>query len=72
MPKYFKDIYIVNSVFTIVCVIQFFYIFDNLLYPTNPEIKVYEKQLKDIDFPLTFVICAHIHVGTNERYVWAG
>ena len=68
MPKYFKDIYIVNSVFTIVCVIQFFYIFDNLLYPTNPEIKVYEKQLKDIDFPLAFVICAHIHVGTNERY----
>ena len=38
------------------------------LFPDLPDIKNYKKELKDIDFPVSFVICIDEHNDTNKKF----
>ena len=73
MIKFFEVSYFINSIFALACIIQVSKIAQTHLYPSNPEIKVYERQLKEIDFPIAFIICAHeTSNASSARYTAAG
>ena len=55
---------VVNIIFTIAFIIHFLTLAYFIIYPNLPEVKVYEADLKDIDFPLSFQLCIH-----RESYV---
>ena len=46
-----------NFSLLVVCFIHVITILFNFLNPENPNVKYYEMDLKDIEFPLTFKIC---------------
>ena len=50
-------LYLVNFVFTIFCLLHIIINFHATLYPTNPDIKVYDKAMKDVAFPILFKLC---------------
>ena len=52
-----KLVYLVNFLFTIVCMLHVTQTLYSTIYPPYPEIKVFEKELKDITFPILFKIC---------------
>ena len=64
-----KLVYLVNLLFTIVCM----YHVTNTLYstinPLNPEIKVYEKALNEVSFPIVFKICGKEHSNGSMRFI---
>ena len=39
-----------------------------IFFPNLPEIRVYKKDLKDIEFPISFRICAYELTNKNERF----
>ena len=39
-----------------------------IVYPDQPDIKVFKTELKNIDFPLSFFLCAKEHENVNARY----
>ena len=43
-----------------------------ILHPQLPDIKVYEVDLKDMDFPLTFKLCATEVKNSYKRYTDLG
>ena len=49
--------YLVNLIFTIVCFLHVTITLFNSINPPNPEIKVYERAIKDVQFPILFKIC---------------
>ena len=69
---------IVNCVFIIAFTVHVVMIAFNLIYPTIPSVKVYKKNYHDIDFPITFKLCAiedrfsdyqrHNSVGYSRRH----
>ena len=48
---------ILRSACTLIFIIHIIYLVNMTLYPDLPDIKNYKKELKDIDFPVSFVIC---------------
>ena len=56
--------------FTIVlsCIIHIIFIGIGIFFPYLPEIRVLKKTLKDIEFPLTFFLCAFQIENSTERY----
>ena len=56
----------INVFFSIVFLIHISSIGYNIQYPEVPEIVVSKKNLNDIEFPMTFRICAFEH--DNEQY----
>ena len=53
--KYFK--YVIFCCLTIICVINTIQVLLRFLFPDYPAVKVSERNLTDIDFPLSFRIC---------------
>ena len=51
--------YIMNLVLITACFVHLCYLGYYVLYPEYPTIAVYEKDLKDIDFPLSFRLCVN-------------
>ena len=59
---------LVNLIFTIVCVLHVTTTLHSTINPPNPEIKVYERELKDISFPISFKICGKERYNGSERF----
>ena len=54
------------------CIFHVGNIINNILNPDLPEISVYKKELKDIDFPLSFLICIDQLQNDTSKYVEVG
>ena len=63
-----KFVYLVNVVFTILCLLHIIINFHVTLYPPNPDIKVYDKELKDVVFPILFKLCGKEIYNTSEKF----
>ena len=73
MRKFLKHfLQIINLIFIFVCVVHIGLNGYYILYPQLPDIKVYEVDLKDIDFPLTFKLCATEVKNSHKRYTDLG
>ena len=64
--KLFKFTLSLNLALGVICIVHIGFIIHNILFPPIPSIKVYEKQLKDIEFPLLLRIC--INDKTMQRF----
>ena len=60
--------YLINVVFTILCLLHIIINFYVTLYPPNPDIKVYDKTLKDLPFPILFKLCGKEIHNSSERF----
>ena len=58
IPKGKKLIYLVNVVLLISCTIHVISIINSIFYPKLPTIRVFKRNLTDMEFPLSFKICA--------------
>ena len=63
-----KAVVFFNIFFSIIFLIHISSIGYNILYPEVPEIVVYKRNLKEIDFPMSFRICVHELNDTRSRY----
>ena len=73
MSKIFKNIlkkfYITLKIVIIIsCASHICFLFYNTVHPELPEIKVYQKGLDEIEFPLSFLVCVHEMVHVSGRY----
>ena len=59
---------LINVFFSLVFIIHVGFIGYKTLHPEVPEIVVYKKDLKEIDFPIVFRICAYESINGSERY----
>ena len=53
---------------TLSCMIHVGYIVYYIFNPELPEIRVYKKHLKDINFPISFLICATNYMNHSGPY----
>ena len=67
-----KLVYLVNLFFTFVCIIHITQTLYSTINPPHPEIKVYEKALKDISFPFLFKICGKELNNSSRRFINLG
>ena len=63
-----KLVHFVSLFFTIVCMIHVIYTLYSTIYPTHPSIKVIEKDLKEIAFPILFKICGKEYSNSSSRF----
>ena len=69
MKNFHKSIpKIVNLIFAIVFFIHIAIVGYRRAYPENPSVRVYDKDLKDIEFPLSFKICVREQNDVKQRY----
>ena len=61
-------VYFINLVFTVLCLLHIIINFYVTLYPPNPDIKVYDKALKDVPFPILFKLCGKEIHNSSKRY----
>ena len=54
--------------FTTACIVHFLFIGYSILFPELPETKVYNVDLKDIEFPLVFKLCVHDLLNPKKRF----
>ena len=66
--RFRKFVYLVNSLFTILCLLHIFVNLRVTLNPTNPDIRVYDKALKDVPFPILFKLCGKEIRNSSERF----
>ena len=59
---------IINFVLAVSCLSQIIINAYNILYPEIPSFKVYEKELGNIDFPISFKLCVREISNINKRY----
>ena len=59
--------FILNLLFFVAFIVHISTIGYHMLYPNNPSIKIYEKELGNIDFPLSFKLCANV-LNDFEKY----
>ena len=57
-----------NLLFTCIFLVHISTIGFNLIHPDYPSVRVYEEDLKQIDFPLSFKICVTEQENSTERY----
>ena len=50
---------IINIALIITCMLHVLSILLDYLYPENPSIKHYDRQLHEMDFPIIFKMCYH-------------
>ena len=58
----------INVIFIVGCLVHIGLNLYFILYPPLPEIKVYQVDLKDIDFPLAFKVCVTERDNSTGRY----
>ena len=63
-----KVVLILNFLFCIAFLIHISILIYYIIYPEVPEIVVYQKNLKEIDFPMNIRICAHELNDSKTRY----
>ena len=63
-----KFVYFLNILFFFVFLGHISQIGYKLKNPEFPSVKVYKKQLKDIEFPITFKLCLWENNTSSERY----
>ena len=59
---------IINFVLAVACLSHIIINAYNILYPEIPSFKVYEKELGNIDFPISFKLCVREISNMNKRY----
>ena len=59
---------ILYTIFAASCAIHILLIIYHIFNPQLPEVRVYKRDLKDMEFPLSFRLCAYSMVNLNERY----
>ena len=59
---------VINIIFVVGCLVHVGLNGYYILYPPLPEIKVYQVDLKNMDFPLTFKLCVTERENSYERY----
>ena len=57
MIKFNNFTYFINFILTLACIAQVVRISQNQVSPPNPDVKVYQRQLRDLEFPLAFIVC---------------
>ena len=62
----------VNSIFTIVFICHILWIGYDLKYPTNPHVKIYAENLRNIQFPLLIKFCVREKENMADRYKRVG
>ena len=67
-----KYLLLLNIIFICGFLVHIFTIGFNLIHPEYPSIRVYQKDLKQIDFPLSFKLCVTEQENATERYVKMG
>ena len=73
MSKIFKNMpnkfYVTLNFFIILsCASHICFLFYNTVYPDLPDIKVYQRSLEEVEFPLSFLVCVHEMVHVSGRY----
>ena len=63
-----KIVYLVNLIFAIACLLHVTIVLFKKIYPDHPEIKVYEKELKKVSFPISFKICGKEKKDSSRRF----
>ena len=65
-----RFIYLIKLILLSICIINSCYVVYNIIsiYPTLPSQRVYKKDLKNIEFPLSFRICLNELTNSSERY----
>lgn len=63
-----RFIYLIKLILLSICVINSCSVVYRIIYPTLPSQRVYKKDLKNIEFPLSFRICLHELTNSPERY----
>ena len=66
--KVTRVLYLINLVFTIMCIFQVSITLYNAVNPSRPEIKVYDKALKDVPFPILFKLCGKEIHNSSRRF----
>ena len=61
-----------NLIFTIVFLGHIFSIGHKLLYPDNPSVRIYNRNLSEVDFPLSFKLCLFEQRNASDRYLNIG
>ena len=59
---------VIYAVIIAACLIHIFTLWYTTLSPDHPDIKVYEKHLNEIEFPLSFLVCVNDLVNMTGRY----
>ena len=67
-----KLVHLVNLIFAIACLLHVTIALYKKMYPTHPEIKVYEKELKEVSFPILFKICGKELNNSSRRFINLG
>ena len=67
-----KFLWTLNLLFTIVCFGHIFFIGHKLTYPDNPSVKIYNRNLTEVDFPLSFKLCLSEQANASKRYLDIG
>ena len=63
-----KLVHLVNLIFAIACLLHVTIALHKKMYPTHPEIKVYEKELKEVSFPILFKICGKEKKDSSTKF----
>ena len=63
-----KFVCLLNSGFTILCMLHIFVNLHVTLNPPNPDIRVFDKALKDVSFPILFKLCGKEIRNSSERF----
>ena len=66
----FKNLlpFILNGFFTIAFLVHIIFIGYSIKYPEHPSVMTYKKDLKDLQFPMTFQICIQAMENVDDRY----
>ena len=60
--------YVLNFLFVAICCVHVGIIVYIFINPPIPEIKVYEQELKDIEFPVAFILCVDKIENSSQAY----
>ena len=63
-----KIVISIKTLFVIICLVHISSITYFLIYPEFPDIRIYKRDLQDIEFPLSFKICVSDVIGADKRY----
>ena len=67
-PLFKRVIFIINFMFSIAFIFHVSWIIFLIVHPPLPEVEVSKEDLRDLEFPLVFRICAFELFGNTERY----
>ena len=64
--------YFLYAILTGSCLVHILFIGNQLLHPNLPEIRIYKKYLKDVEFPISFRICGYESSNVTHKYEQVG